>query len=102
MAFFTESFLNARRQELLQAVDSFKYQLNNTTWYQGTINSKEISGTDVVVFAAVPSSGASDVVTAVRIYDQYGNLAGSQNIHLERTSPNVAVTRFTFPLVEKT
>ena len=102
MAFFTDSFLNARRRELLQAVDSFKYQLNNTTWYQGTIESKEILGEDIVIFAAVPSSGAADVVTGVRIYDQYGNLAGAQNIHLERTSLNVAVVRFTFPLVEKT
>lgn len=100
MAFFTENFLKARREELLRSVDRFQYQLNNGTWRDGTVNSKQIVGTDVLVFVNVPSSGAADVITGVRVYDQYGALVGQQSISLSRTSLNTALIRFTFPLIE--
>lgn len=50
MAFFTDKFLNDRREELLRSVDRFQYQLNGGAWQTGTVNSKEIIGTNVVVF----------------------------------------------------
>ena len=40
MAFFTENFLNARREELLRSVDRFQYQINNGTWRDGEVNDK--------------------------------------------------------------
>lgn len=101
MAFFTQNFLNARRQELLRSVCRFQYQINNGSWYDGEINSKEVSGVNVVVFVAVPSSGSADTITGVRVYDQNNALAGSQSISLRRSSLNSALLRFTFPLTEE-
>lgn len=101
MAFFTQNFLNARRQELLRSVCRFQYQINNGSWYDGEINSKEVSGVNVVVFVAVPSSGSADTITGVRVYDQNNALAGSQSISLRRSSLNSALLRFTFPLIEE-
>ena len=101
MAFFTENFLNARRNELLRSVDRFQYQLDNGTWRDGTVNSKEIKGTDVVVFVHIPESGKDDTITGVRVYDSNGALAGQQAIKLPRSSLNTALLRFTFPLVEE-
>lgn len=101
MAFFTQNFLNARRQELLRSVCRFQYQINNGGWYDGEINSKEVSGVNVVVFVAVPSSGSADTITGVRVYDQNNALAGSQSISLRRSSLNSALLRFTFPLTEE-
>ena len=98
MAFFTQNFLNARRQELLRSVCRFQYQINNGSWYDGEINSK---GVNVVVFVAVPSSGNADTITGVRVYDQNNALAGSQSISLRRSSLNSALLRFTFPLTEE-
>lgn len=100
MAFFTENFLNARRGELLRSVKRFQYQINGGAWHDGTINSKEIVDTAVVVFVDVPSTGAADVITGVRVYDRNDALAGQQSISLKRTSLNSALLRFTFPLVE--
>lgn len=100
MAFFTENFLNARREELLRSVCRFQYQLNGSTWRDGEINSKEVDGDAVVVFVNVPSSGAADTVTGVRVYDQNDALAGSQTVSLKRSSLNSALLRFTFPLTE--
>lgn len=100
MAFFKESFLNARRAELLRSVCRFQYQLNGGTWKNGEINSKQILGTSVVVFVNVPSSGSADTITGVRVYDNNDNLAGEQAISLQRSSANTALLRFTFPLIE--
>lgn len=101
MAFFTENFLNARRGDLLRSVGRFQYQLNNGTWHDGTVNSKEIKGTDVVVLVNVPGSGQADTITGVRMYDNNGALAGQQTIKLPRSSLNTALLRFTFPLIEE-
>jgi hypothetical protein len=100
MAFFTDSFLNARRQELLRSVCRFQYQIGGV-WRDGEINSKEVNGANVVVFVNVPSFGASDTITAVRVYDNNEALAGQQTINLHRTSLNSALLRFTFPLTEE-
>ena len=102
MAFFTDNFLNNRRAELLRAVTRFQYQLNKSTWVDGEINSKEVVGTNVVVFVNMPSSGAADTVTAVRVYDNNDSLAGSQSVNLKRQSYNTGLLRFTFPLIEAT
>ncbi len=100
MAFFTDKFLNDRREELLRSVDRFQYQLNGGAWQTGTVNSKEIIGTNVVVFVNVPNFGQADTITGVRVYDINGALAGQQSISLKRTSLNVALLHFTFPLIE--
>lgn len=88
MAFFTDKFLNDRREELLRSVDRFQYQLNGGAWQTGTVNSKEIIGTNVVVFVNVPNFGQADTITGVRVYDINGALAGQQSISLKRTSLN--------------
>lgn len=101
MPFFTENFLNARRGELLRSVCRFQYQLDGETWKDGTINSKEIKGTDVVVFVNVPGSGRADTITGVRVFDNNNELAGQRTIRLQRSSLNTALLRFTFPLIEE-
>ena len=79
----------------------FQYQLDNGTWQDGTINRKEIKGSDVVVFVNVPSSGRADTITGVRVFDNNNELAGEQEIKLQRSSLNTALLRFTFPLIEE-
>ena len=90
----------SKGDELLRSVDRFQYQLNGGAWQTGTVNSKEIIGTNVVVFVNVPNFGQADTITGVRVYDINGALAGQQSISLKRTSLNVALLRFTFPLIE--
>ena len=98
MAFFTDKFLNDRREELLRSVDRFQYQLNGGAWQTGTVNSKDIIGTNVVVFVNVPNFGQADTITGVRVYDINGALAGQQSISLKRTSLNVALLRYFSPI----
>lgn len=100
MAFFTEDFLNARRADLLRSVQRFQYQINGGGWQDGEINSKAVTGNAVVVFVSVPSSGAEDTITGVRVYDNNDKLAGQQAVSVKRTSVNAALLRFVFPLTE--
>lgn len=102
MGFFTEQFLEKRRRELLNSVCRFQYQRNGGSWADGEINSKEINGSNVVVFVNVPSFGVADTITGVRVYDNNGDLAGQQGITLRRTALNTGLLRFTFPLIEGT
>ena len=102
MAFFTENFLNDRRDELLRNVVRFQYQLNHDgAWHDGEVNDKSIVGNDVIVFVNVPSSGSDDTVTAVRVLDCSGKLADQQAISLKRSNLNTGLLRFTFPLIEE-
>lgn len=100
MAFFTEDFLNARRADLLRSVQRFQYQINGGSWWDGEINSKSVVGNAVMVFVNVPSSGAADTITGVRVYDNNDKLAGQQAVSVKRTSVNAALLRFVFPLTE--
>lgn len=102
MAFYTDAFLAARREQLLRAVQRFQYQLNGSDWHDGEINRKEIEGNAVVCYVNIPSSGSADTVTGVRVFDNNGALAGSQTISLARKSINSALLRFAFPLIETT
>lgn len=100
MAFFTDKFLNDRREELLRSVDRFQYQLNGGAWQTGTVNSKEIIGTNVVVFVNVPNFGQADTITGVRVIRASTAHWPDSEYQLKRTSLNVALLRFTFPLIE--
>ena len=98
--FFTEDFLNARRRDLLRSVQRFQYQLDGGGWQDGEINSKEVTGNAVTVFVNVPSSGRTDTITGVRVYDNNDRLAAQQTVNVKRTSVNAALLRFVFPLTE--
>ena len=102
MAFFTDDYLNARRQDLLRSVQGFQYQINNGSWRDGEINSKSVLGNAAIIFANVPSSGGADTITGVRILDNNGKIAGQQAVNVQRHSANATLIRFTFPLTEVT
>jgi uncharacterized protein YifN (PemK superfamily) len=100
MAFFTDKFMSNRREQLFRSLVRFQYQINGGTWYDGEINSKEIIKDEVVVLVNAPSSGQADTITGARVYDDKGNLAGTQTVSLKRSSLNTGLIRFAFPLTE--
>lgn len=102
MVLFTEDFLNARREELLNAVGDFEYKLGAGDWQKAEVSSKKIEGNAAVFNVYVPGSGTDDIITAVRFYDQDGNIAGERTVQLTRTSLQSTLIRFSFPLTELT
>lgn len=102
MAFFTNAYLNKRRKQVLRSIVKFSYQKDNGSWFNdATIDSKEIVGTDVLIFATVPSSGSANTITRVRLYDDENEIAGEGAVSIVRTGENSAGIRFTVPLIEQ-
>ena len=101
MAFFTNAYLNKRRKQVLRSIVKFTYQKSNGSWFNDAIiDSKEIVGTDVIIFATVPSSGLANTITRIRLYDDESEIAGEGVVNIVRTGANSAGIRFTVPLIE--
>ena len=47
MGFWEKDFLNRRRQEWMESIHKFQYQVNGN-WYDAKINSKKITGNKIV------------------------------------------------------
>ena len=100
MGFYTSSYLAGKRQELLNDIVRIQYQRNNSQWNNGVINSKVISGNNVVIMVNAPSSGVNDTITGARALDKDGTIIGQQSMSLARTSLNAALLKLTFPIIE--
>lgn len=100
MAFFSNEFLNRRRQELLNDLGKFQYQVNGSSWQDGTVNSADVVGNSVVVYAHAPASGKEDTITGVRIYDRAGRIAVQGTVSLKRNRRNSALLKIEMPLNE--
>lgn len=101
MAFFNKEFMDDRRREFLNSIGKIQYQTDGKIWNDGTVNSKEIIGTNIVILVDAPGSGKEDTITAVRAYDHYGRVAGQQPVTLKRKNINSGTIRLTISLEEE-
>ena len=99
MSFYTLAYLEKRRKKWLDSLVLFQY-LENGIWKTATINSKEVDGTDLVIKASAPSTGSPGNITAVRVYDKDGLLAGSATTDIEHTSTQNTLLKFVLPIKE--
>ena len=99
MAFYTEEYLAKGRQKWIDSLTLFQYQ-EDGTWKTAHINSKTVKGTDLIVLANAPSTGSSGKITAVRVYDSDGVLAGSATVNIEHTSVQNTLLKFVLPIKE--
>lgn len=100
MAFWSSSFLAKRREHWLASLVKFQYQVGGS-WYDATINSKKVNGSQLEIVANCPPIGSgTETITGVRIIDVGGNVAGSQTISTKRTATQGVVNKFVFPIVE--
>lgn len=52
MGFWEKDFLNRRRQEWMESIHKFQYQVNGN-WYDAKINSKKITGNKIVFIVSL-------------------------------------------------
>mgnify|MGYP006988828028 CR=1 FL=1 len=74
MGFWQNSFLAKRRQEWMRDIGAVQYQANGT-WYNGKINDMTLSG-DTLKINWVTTDNLALTITAIRILDRDGNVAG--------------------------
>lgn len=99
MPFYTDQYLAKRRKKWIDSLTKVQYQ-ENGTWRDASINSKTVTGTDLVIMASAPSTGSSGTISAVRIYDNDGVLAGSATVNIEHTSIQNTLLKFVLPIKE--
>lgn len=99
MPFYTDEYLAKRRKKWIDSLTVFQYQ-ENGTWKTASINSKKVEGTDLIIMASAPSTGSSGTITAVRVYDSDGVLAGRASIKVEHTSIQNTLLKFVLPIKE--
>lgn len=99
MSFYTTEYLAIERKKWLDTLDTVQY-CENGSWKSATINSKTVSGTDLVILAYCPSSGKAGKITGARVYDHNGILAGSETFSLSRAATQNVLLRIVLPIKE--
>lgn len=100
MAFFTSTFLAARRKEWLDKIAKAQYRIGST-WYDGAITSREVVGNSVVIMVSVtdPVSTASTIVES-RLIDVGGNVVGSRSENILKNVNQGVLLKYEFPINE--
>ncbi len=100
MGFFANEFLADRRKQWMDSIVKFQYQVSGT-WYDAVINKREVVGTKVMFTVHIPNVPESaHTIKGLRIIDINGDVAGSQEISLERTATQGVLATFEFPIQE--
>lgn len=105
MSFWSEEFMNDRRQQWLNSLVKFQYRVgeeSEDSWHDAKITTKRVVGDRVEVIASFPRvESGSQNVTGVRIIDVKGKVAGFQETEIVRMPLQGLLTKFEFPIYEK-
>ena len=94
----TSNFLTRTRRRWMYWLTDFRYKIGDV-WYQATIQSREISG-DVLRITTMSTDEVAGTVSAVRIYDNNGDLALSATENINKKATQGILTVWEFPLYE--
>lgn len=97
--FWKESFLNKRREEWLKSVERFQY-LTDGVWKDAVITDKRVDGNALKITTTTTDDGTAAAITAVRILDRDGDVAGQMNENIEKKATQGVLTLWEFPLYE--
>lgn len=100
MGFFSTEFMTDRRTQWMYSIVKFQYQVSGV-WRDAVINSKTLSGNSVKFAVHIPNElVTAHTITALRIIDMKGHVAGSQQVSVERTPTQGVLSTFEFPIQE--
>jgi hypothetical protein len=100
VAFWTDNFLNKRRNDWIRSIAKVQYRIGGT-WYDGVINSKTISGNAITVIADMAGVPAgSQTISEIRLIDEGGQVAGSKLDSITKAGSQGVLVKFEFPLTE--
>lgn len=100
MGFFNANFLEERRLEWKNSIDSFQYQVNGV-WYNASISSSELKGNKLIYFVDIPTvPDTAHIISGMRILDKNGKEAGMQKLYIERSGFQPLLAVYEFPIQE--
>lgn len=77
MAFYTDNFLNKRRQWWMKNLGEVQvFATGSSSWYNGSIQKKELEGDKIVIHAVFPElTDIACKITSLRVKDIDGEVA---------------------------
>jgi len=94
----TNNFLNRTRTRWLRWLVKFQYKAGNT-WYTAAITKKEIAN-NVLRITTMTTDDEALTVTAVRVYDDNGDLVLEASENITKKATQGILTVWEFPLTE--
>ena len=102
MAFFSESFIEHRRQQWLRSIHAVEVQVAGQ-WHRGDISRKEVEGDTLVIMATFPTlDSVTCTITASQIIDVRGEVAAYRQRTIQKSSGQGTMIKITVPLYEVT
>lgn len=100
MAYYKSSFLTGRREEWLRQLSQVQVKIGST-WYTGEIQTKELSGTDIVIVAVFSVlENVAGTIIASRIIDITGAVAAEQAENIAKVVGQGAMIKIVLPIIE--
>ncbi len=100
MAFWTDTFMNKVREDWLRRIVKIQYQAGGV-WYDAQITEKTIVG-DTLKILSQTTDSKDLTITAVRLIDAGGDVAGQLSENIRKLSTQGVITLWEFPLYEIT
>ena len=100
MAFWTETFLVKIREEFARRIAQIQYCAAGV-WHDATITEKKVIGNVIRITSAITEDAAREI-TAWRLVDTGGVVAGQLSESLTKAASQGVVTEWEFPLYEIT
>ena len=97
--FWSEDFLDARRAEWLAQIDKAQYLIDGE-WRDAEITEKCISDGKLKITATLGDIGSFIKITAIRILDISGSIAGEQRESIEITALQGLLSLWEFSIYE--
>lgn len=102
MAYFSDTFMDNRRQQWLRSISAVEAQVGGT-WHRGDINQKKVEDDTLVIMATFPTlDSQACTITASRIIDVRGEVAAYQQRTIEKNSGQGTMIKLTVPIYEVT
>ena len=88
MGVFSQDFLAEQRQKLMDIIDKFEYQVDDSdTWLEATEQSREVSGNYIKFTFIFPNTLQSAYrITGFRVLNESGTIIAERDLSIEINS----------------
>lgn len=101
MAFYTDTFLNKRRQWWMKSIVKVQAFVGSS-WYTGTIQKKALEGEKIVIHAVFDDLTAlACTITSLRVIDIDGETAAQKSENITKAAGQGVLIKLELPIIEE-
>lgn len=101
MPFYTENFLNKRRQWWMKNIAKVQ-AFEGSEWYTGTIQKKKLEDEKIVIHVVFPDiTELSCTITSLRVIDVDGEIAAQKSESITKAAGQGVLIKLELPITEE-